>query len=131
MRRSIYISSLLFLVVAVGSFASRHFGWYFNYWFTDIILHTISGIMFGYIWLSFTDRFSIPRALNVFIIILFAVFGSFLWELWEYAGYVFFPAHVEFYKPEIGDSLGDIASGMLGGIIAGVMNFFHTQKVNK
>jgi hypothetical protein len=130
-KSKLITSLLLLLVVSAGSFLSRHFGWYSTYFFTDIILHTLSGIMFGYLWLAFINKSNISSLITFSTIILFAVFGSFLWEVWEYGGYVFFPAHVEFYKPEIGDSLGDIASGMLGGILAGVINFFGTRKINK
>ncbi len=99
--------------MAIGSFFARHFGWYNTYWYTDVILHTISGIWLGLLWLSMSTQ--TKKWLLVISTTSFATFGSVLWEFWEYAGYLLTRSSVPFYVPQLSDTLGDISCGMLGG----------------
>ncbi len=117
MNKNLKSSVGLFVVVAIGTYLARKYGFYNTYWFTDVILHTISGAAFGFLMLRIIGEEKISRKLEILILVCFAVFGSFLWEVWEYSGFHIMPGVTEFYNPEIGDSLGDIASGMLGAIL--------------
>lgn len=115
------------LIVAMGSFLARSFGWYNDYWFTDIILHTISGLWLGLFFLAFTQEPS--KLLRSVGTVSFAVFGSVLWEYWEYAGYLLTRSKVPFYIPQLSDTLGDITCGMVGGIfLAIIVTIFTKQK---
>lgn len=116
----------LFIIVAIGTYFARKYGFYNSYWFTDVILHTISGAGFGYVMLSIIGQEKISIKLQIISIIAFAVFGSYLWELWEYSGFHIMPGVTEFYTPQLGDSLGDIASGMLGAALL-ALKFFKKQ----
>ena len=52
-----YISSgTLFALVAVFSFLSRKEGWYNMYWYTDVILHFVSGVALGIMWVALTKK---------------------------------------------------------------------------
>lgn len=97
-------------------------GWYQEYWFTDIILHTLSGGMFGLFWVWFTYK-EAYRSKFIFLVTvtMAGVFGSFFWELWEFGGAYILPGIAIAYEPNLADSLGDIACGMLGAFVVSLV----------
>jgi len=120
--RNYFLTSLpLFLTVTLGALLSRHFGFYNDYWFTDIILHTISGLAFGVLWIGLYKKTHSPFLLLILGAMSFAVLGSVLWEFWEFAGWQLTPAQVPFYIPQLGDTLGDIFCGLVGGSLAAII----------
>lgn len=127
MKSYLYISVFLFIFVAVGSYYSRINGWYGEFWFTDVILHTLSGVMFAcvFLWI-FKNSDSRNKWPYIIAAVLFSVFGSYLWEIWEYLGWKYFPERVDFYEPTLEDSLLDIFCGFIGGLI--VMVVFKLRK---
>jgi hypothetical protein len=119
MNKLLLSSIILWIGVSIGSALSRSYGWYGTYWYTDIILHTISGIALGLLWMSINKKHAhMSTALYIVSVVSFAVFGSFIWELWEWSGLHFTPSHSQFYKPELADTLGDIACGGTGGMVS-------------
>lgn len=122
MNQNLSISLLVFLAVGVGSLSSRVFGLYDAYWFTDITLHTLSGIGFGFFWL-FLENGNAPRFTVALDSIGFAVFGSLLWEYGELGAWRFIPFYAPFYSPNFFDTVGDITSGMAGGMLSSLAVF--------
>lgn len=117
-------SAILFLIVSLTSFLARTFGWYNAYWYTDIILHTLSGIALGILWIAIQSiRAKLPILLPVIFLETssFAVFGSVLWEFWEFFGWKILPTHTQFYLPQLGDTFSDILCGLIGGITASLL----------
>ncbi len=123
MTKDLWISAVLFAVVAIGSWAARNWGFYNEYWYTDVILHLIAGMALGFLATAF-DRREKRRLGVILISIGAAVLGSFLWEVWEFAGWRIMPAHTRFYTPELADSLSDMACGLAGGLALGVWKAF-------
>lgn len=121
MRGYIISSAVLFAFVALGSWVARQTGWYNDYWYTDIILHTAAGMAFGLFWIALHHRAGTPLWLIWVGAVAFAVFSSVLWEFWEFAGWRVTPSHMRFYIPELGDTLGDLACGMAGGLMSGLI----------
>lgn len=119
----------IFTLVSIGSLLSRHFGWYNDYWFTDIILHTLSGCGFASLWLAFQKNEA--KILTILGATSFATLGSVLWEFWEFAGWRLTPAQVPFYIPQLGDTLGDICCGMVGGFVVSLCVVFFVRSKNK
>lgn len=121
MKKYYYSSGALFTMVALFSFLSRREGWYSAYWYTNILLHFISGIALGLAWLALTKKdihgSQISYILFIIEVVSFAVFGSVLWEFWEFAGWRITPSHTQFYIPELGDTLSDIFFGLVGGVV--------------
>lgn len=119
MKRYFYASAFIFAIVAVGAWLSRTLGWYNDYWYTDVILHTLSGIALGLLWISINQK-NVPSSSFIFYVgaISFATFGSVLWEFWEFAGWVITPSHTQFYLGTLNDTLGDIFCGAIGGILS-------------
>lgn len=113
---------ILFLIVVFGTWLARHNGWYNTYWYTDVILHLVSGVMFSYLWswLSRGTTYSSWWILGLSTI-AFATLGSVVWEFWEYGGHLILPAQTNFYVPALGDTLGDIFCGLLGGALQWVL----------
>lgn len=111
----------LFLLVGLGAWIARSEGWYNSYWFVDIILHTVSGIAFGLAWIGVQEKKSQTPLTLLLGTTSFAAFGSVLWEFWEFAGWRITPSHTHFYIPELGDTLGDIACGIAGGMIVALL----------
>lgn len=127
MKNYLYISAFLFGIVALGALLSRTLGWYNDYWYTDVILHTISGIALGFLWIVISQK-NHPSFWFVFTvgIVSFAVFGSVLWEFWEFAGWMITPSRTEFYLGTLNDTLLDILCGAIGGLVS-AFSFFAIQ----
>jgi hypothetical protein len=117
-RRSLWWSAAgLTAVVAIVAFFARLLGWYGAYWFTDVILHTISGVTLAFFWLALTYKEKYASKFTFFLTLAMAgAFGSYFWEVYEYIGIYFVPEAAAFYVPELGDSLGDIGCGILGAL---------------
>jgi len=95
MQRKIYLVFLLFIisVIAVLNFYAYRFHWYWEFWWFDIIMHTLGGIWVAssVLWLRYF-RFSsaklsvVPKKSSVFLIAIFSVYlvgGG--WELFEFS----------------------------------------------
>lgn len=121
-KRIWYVTAGLFAIICVIGLCARLFGWYDHYWFTDVILHTLAGGMFGLFWLGLTyGEYSNSRFIFLLTVAMAGVFGSYLWELWEFCGTYILPGIAIAYVPMLGDSLSDMACGMLGALIVGFM----------
>jgi hypothetical protein len=120
MRRDLSISLLIFALVGLGSWSAKSLGLYDAHWYTDVILHLASGIGFGFIWTALTGKSGRSKIILILGAASAAVLGSFLWELWEFAGWRIIPGRMRDYVPELGDSLVDILCGLAGGVMAGI-----------
>jgi hypothetical protein len=120
MKRNFLIAVSLFALVALGAWLARSLGFYNTYWYTDIILHLISGLAAGFIWLGLNRKVEKRKWMLMLEAGSFALFLSVIWELWEFAGWRITPSQMRFYIPELGDTLGDLCCGFVGGLFAGL-----------
>jgi hypothetical protein len=115
----LYISCIIFGAVTLGALLSRSLGWYNDYWYTDVILHTLSGIALGFLWVAANHK---NRDSSWFVfgigVVSFATFGSVLWEFWEFAGWMITPSRTQFYLGTLNDTLLDIFCGAIGGLLS-------------
>jgi hypothetical protein len=126
MNKYLKLSILVLLLVGLGHLISRRRAYYGDYWYADIILHVSAGIALALFWIGLAGR---PMKRSEYLsVVLFAVFGSFLWELWEFSGLHLVPDKL-IYKPTLPDSLGDITSGMVGGIIVSLTSWIRSKRV--
>lgn len=127
MKNYFYTSSFIFGIVALGAWLSRTLGWYNNYWYTDMVLHIFSGIALGLLWVAINQK-NHPSSSFIFCIgvVSFTVFGSVLWEFWEFAGWLITPSHTQFYLGTLDDTLMDILYGAIGGALS-VFSFIAIQ----
>lgn len=119
-RKYFLITITLGVFVALGAWVARSFGFYNDYLYTDIILHVISGIGLGLFWLGLNRGVEKRRYMLLLGAAGFAVLGSVAWEIWEFAGWRMFPSQIRYYIPELGDTLGDLGAGFVGGLLAGI-----------
>ncbi|PJE64067.1 MAG: hypothetical protein COU90_04320 [Candidatus Ryanbacteria bacterium CG10_big_fil_rev_8_21_14_0_10_43_42] len=122
----------LFLILAVHAFALIAGLYEMSFIWIDIPLHIGGGIFFGFVWLwflgtSYGARISGSPSLFIMklLIILIALGGSFLWELFE-LGMTLYARDMAFmvgwYTPSVSDALTDILAGIAGGAtLAGVI----------
>lgn len=95
----------------------------------DIPQHILGGVMLGLFaveLLKYAKNSS--KFISIYLILLTAVFGSFIWEIVEFSFLQFFPnfaATYYLYSSTASDMLSDIAFGFLGGLITVVM--FYTR----
>lgn len=120
MKSNLVVPIVIFALVGIISVLSHRFNLY-DLWYTDIILHTISGIAFGYAWTGFQQK-QAPGWIVFLGCVSFATFGSVLWEFGELGAWRFIPAYAPMYSPNFFDTLGDIACGMTGGIMMALVN---------
>ena len=119
MKRYLYLALSAFVLVGIGSWAARTLGLYHAYWYTDILLHLLAGVGFGFIWVALMGKKDRGSLIMILGAAALAVLGSVLWEVWEFAGWRIIPGHMRNYIPELGDSLSDILWGLIGGAAAG------------
>ena len=107
----------LLALISVLGLCARLLGWYHEYWFTDVILHTLSGSMFALFWLGLSFKETYTSKLIFFLTLaMVGVFGSYFWEVWEFGGTYLLPGIAIAYEPNLGDALSDIACGMFGAL---------------
>lgn len=120
----------LFILVAIGALLCRKLSWYSEYWYADIILHTVSGLAFGVIWVGLNYKNKISSLLVLCVgTIGFSIFGSVLWEFLEFSLWKLNPSADYYYTPGLGDTLLDILCGAFGGIVACLL--FKTKSFQK
>ncbi|MBX4195540.1 hypothetical protein KW796_01095 [Candidatus Parcubacteria bacterium] len=130
MDRNLLWAVMLFGVQLVNYFFLRPLGIYSRFWYADIVLHILAGIMFGCLWLWFSRKLTLPREFLYSSIIMSAVLGSFLWEVWEFGGWYVRGFSMPYYIPSLGDTLSDILAGMVGAIILCLVRLIHSLRVN-
>jgi len=103
-------------------------------WIVDGPLHLVSGVVLGMVWLLALQVFSSRNILELsspFLVATsiagFALFGSFIWELFEFSFWKLLPEYATAYKlysPTPTDLLSDISFGFIGGVIMGTIYYF-------
>ena len=129
MKKSLIPTSLVFIIVLAGSFIAKKYGLYYSYFYTDIILHLLSGFGLALLWLWFTASQLNKTVVYYSSLVTFPVFGSFIWELWEFWGWKLTPWLTRDYIPTLSDSLGDITMGLIGGLIVAIIHWYKLHHI--
>ena len=96
--------------------------------FIDIIQHILAGIALGmlWIWILWKKSWSGSLPLLTISIVLFSIFGSFVWEIFEFFASAYLSEASEVLKRwsfHRGDELWDMTSGLIGGTIVAVIYY--------
>ncbi len=124
MLRKIYPIFLLLIIttIAVLNFYAYKFHWYWEFWWFDIIMHTLGGLWVAssVLWLryfrvSFAEISITPKKFSIFLLALFSVYivgGG--WELFEFSmdKFITFAIHNSM------NTVSDLFFDGIGGIIA-------------
>lgn len=108
---------LLFLLISLLHFLFAKQQWY-RFYGLDLALHFLGGIGFALGWLWLNDL--LQRKVDYFSVIMFALFGSFIWELYEFSVSSLLPKLAQtaaWYSPSVSDVLSDMFAGLIGGIV--------------
>lgn len=117
MPRALLLCFLTTVLLAAIHFFALAFFWYWTYWWLDILMHFLGGLLVGFavLWFFFSSSpramtFEIKRALVVVLASIIVV--GVLWEAWEAtAGIIRWP-------DEWQDSVFDIFSDIAGSLAA-------------
>lgn len=121
---SFYQIVIFFAVVSAGHFLAIRLGLYKGKVWVDMPLHVIGGILFGMIgaWIlqALPQRFVGSPSPFILIALIggFSLFGSLLWELYEFAFLSLSPGEamrLKMYSLSTSDILSDMVMGFLGG----------------
>lgn len=125
--RTIIIFTVLLTALHLSAIFS---GLYQGKVWVDIPLHITGGALLGLFWVWILElplarqKFGLPSKMFIgFSIISFALFGSFLWEVWEFLFSTFAsgPAlFLKIYSFTVSDTLSDMFFGMIGGIAVAI-----------
>tara|TARA_Y100000310_G_C20465506_1_gene707436 strand:+ start:246 stop:644 length:399 start_codon:yes stop_codon:yes gene_type:complete len=124
MNKHIKTIIILVAIITILHIVSVVFGLYSKGIPLDKPQHILAGIVFGLIWIWLLESRKAKLTKPIFIIstISFAVFGSFLWELFEFAILNLAPSfanNFKIYSPNLAEAITDIVSGLIGGAIIG------------
>jgi len=122
----------LTVILTALHLAAIFLGLYRGKVWVDIPLHLIGGALLGLFWIwlleqsSTRHKFGEPSPLFIgFSITGFSLFGSFLWEIWEFlfstlaSGPAFF---LKIYSFTVSDVLSDMFFGIIGGAAVALWN---------
>jgi hypothetical protein len=139
-RYRVCLPSEFQLIVAAFVFVSLFLGsardFYCRFWWWDIVLHISSGFLLGIVgWiamflLNHTDH--LPRGIRPGFLCLFgvtfAVFLGVLWEIFEYAVDLLWPAaNMMSNETGVADTMQDLIVNTVGAVLVGLMGWAYSR----
>ena len=134
----VYIPADMQFLIAVFIFATLYLGelreYYLRFWWWDLMLHTISGVVLGMIGfilvfiLNNEDRIDVILS-PVFIALFsfaFAVTAGVFWEIFEFAMDSFLGLNMQ--KSGLVDTMWDLIVDCLGGLTASIFGYRYITK---
>lgn len=127
------------LIILIFIFSTLYLGevsgYYEIYWWWDIMLHTLSGIIIGMIGFLIVYILNSQKKIHlhltpIFIAIItfsFAVSIGVIWEIFEYFMDIIFGLNMQ--RSGLVDTMGDLIVDSIGGIIIGTAGYFYTKKI--
>lgn len=125
---------LLIVVFGVHAWALNHAG-YFRFWWLDIILHFLGGLMLGLFFLWFfyvSGHVAKPEwPWYVFLVMIsgFVLFMGVQWEFFEFLFDTFVAKRASLPLAQLGvrDTMSDLFMGWMGALAAGVLFLFYSS----
>ena len=127
MVRKIYPILLLFLIatIAILNFYAYRFHWYWEFWWFDIVMHTLGGIWVASfaLWLRYfrslaEEPITSPKKVSIFILALVAVYvigGG--WELFEFS----LDKFITFKIHDAANTASDLFFDGVGSIVGAIL----------
>ncbi len=126
----IELISVLFIYAAL--FLGSIQGFYYKFWWWDVLLHSFSAIVFGFIGFTFlyfmVNRHELkarPWAIALFSFSFAIAIGA-LWEIFEFSMDSFFGLNMQ--KSGLADTMSDLIVDSLGALIASAIAFIYLKK---
>ena len=126
------ITFLIFVFAAL--FLGDVSAWYWKYWWWDLILHAISGVVLGLIGLFLT--FTLNRASKIHVILspaflalftfAFAMAAGAFWEIWEFT--LDRTIGTDAQRNSLDDTMWDLVFNFIGALVIAVIGFVYAKK---
>ena len=116
-RTIIFLTLFLALIVASLHLGALEYYWYWTYWWFDILLHFLSGVLIGFLFLSLFESHihkEIFEKHMFLLIILFVFMVGFGWEVFE----VIIQPDIVVESDYVLDTFSDILVDFSGGLFA-------------
>lgn len=134
-RHYIHISSGMQFIIIFFTFASLYLGelnqYYLKFWWWDIMLHTLSGIILGFIGFLLIYILNKNKNINVVLSPVFVAIFSFafavavgvFWEIFEFAADSWLGLNMQ--KSGLVDTMWDLIVDCLGALCASITGFVY------
>ena len=139
MNIKLYHIILLALLLLAGHATALRVGLYQGTVWVDMPLHFLGGAFLGisWLWILAKAKGKMGEPSDFFVgisIVGFSLFGSFVWELFEYGLLVFFTGFSEsfkLYSRSVSDAFSDMALGLLGGVVAALIHSYRNKRITQ
>lgn len=134
-KNYIYISPGMQFLIIFFTFASLYLGelqqYYLKFWWWDIMLHTLSGVILGFIGFLLIYILNKDKNINVILSPIFVAMFSFafavavgvFWEIFEFAADSFLGLNMQ--KSGLVDTMWDLIVDCLGALFASLTGFIY------
>lgn len=140
-KNHIYLPPGIQIAILLFIFASLYLGelrqYYLKFWWWDIMLHTFSGIILGFIGFLLTYILNHEKRINVILSPFFIALFSFtfaitvgtLWEIYEFAMDSIFGLNMQ--KSGLVDTMWDLIVDTLGALFSSVISYVYMKHKQK
>ena len=116
-----------FVLMAILHFIAVTFYFYWTIWWFDIMMHVVGGFLAGLVFVGVLYRADFSRSVLIGSIFAGSVIIGTLWEIFEYKTGMTFVGSENYVVDTVSDLMSDVA----GGLIAYLMIYFETIRLNK
>jgi uncharacterized membrane protein YjdF len=132
---------VIILFIYAGIFLGEVHDYYYKFWWWDIMLHTISSFVLGFIGflflytLVYEEKLKANPGIIVLLSFCFALAIGALWEIFEFSMDSFFGLNMQ--KSMLGDDSGltdtmlDLVVDSIGALFASVLGYFYLKRKRK
>ncbi|GAB6100108.1 membrane protein [Halanaerocella petrolearia] len=137
-KNHIYLPSGFQIIILLFIFASLYLGelkeYYLKFWWWDLMLHTLSGIILGFIGFVLVYFFSQEDEINVILSPLFITIFSFtfalsvgvLWEIFEFSMDSLLNLNMQ--KSGLVDTMWDLIVDSIGALVTSIIGYLYIKK---
>lgn len=122
---------IIVLFIYAGLFLGEVHKYYTKFWWWDVILHTTSGILFGFLGflilfiLYHTNKIKAkPFTIAIFSFSFALAIGT-IWEIFEFSMDYFFGLNMQ--KSGLADTMGDLIVNSLGALFTSIIGFIYLK----
>ena len=136
-RNHFYIPAPFQIVILLFIFASLYLGelqrYYHKFWWWDIMLHTLSGVILGFIGFLLVFLLNKEKQVNVVLSPLFIAIFSFtfavtvgvVWEIFEFTMDSIFALNMQ--KSGLVDTMWDLIVDSIGAFLVSLFGYFYSK----
>ena len=136
-RNHFYIPAPFQIIILLFIFASLYLGelqqYYHKFWWWDIMLHTLSGVILGFVGFLLVFLLNKEKQVNVVLSPLFIAIFSFtfavtvgvIWEIFEFTMDSIFALNMQ--KSGLVDTMWDLIVDSIGAFLVSLFGYFYSK----